>query len=224
MRNYGLDIDRERSERKPGCPVGKYRGSNNFKWRGGREAYNARRKLRRQRLQQCIDCQLSYRGKEGNNSKYCEGCRTVLAICSYCHKSWNLKRGDFNDGRGLYCSLNCYRLHLTLFPPLGADHHSWKGGLTKLHGYGNRFKGAYKTRRDNADGSFTKLEWRNLKRQYNHRCLSCRQQEPDIHLEPDHIQPLSRGGTNYITNIQPLCRSCNARKYDKLINYIPLYA
>ena len=32
-------------------------------------------------------------------------------------------------------------------------------------------------------------------------------------LEPDHRVPLARGGTNFIANILPACRRCNAEKH-----------
>jgi 5-methylcytosine-specific restriction endonuclease McrA len=32
-------------------------------------------------------------------------------------------------------------------------------------------------------------------------------------LEADHVVPLTRGGTDDIGNIQPLCGSCNRKKF-----------
>lgn len=37
-------------------------------------------------------------------------------------------------------------------------------------------------------------------------------------IEADHIKPLPKGGTNYIWNIQPLCRNCNAKKHATYFN------
>lgn len=73
-----------------------------------------------------------------------------------------------------------------------------------------------RARKQNAEGCFTAQEWIDLCNQYNNKCLSCGDQKP---LEADHIIPLSEGGTNWISNIQPLCKSCNCSKGTKTINY-----
>lgn len=65
-------------------------------------------------------------------------------------------------------------------------------------------------------GSYTYAEWDALCTHYDHRCLCCWKQKP---LTPDHIVPVSKGGSSDITNIQPLCQSCNSRKKDRTIDY-----
>ena len=37
------------------------------------------------------------------------------------------------------------------------------------------------------------------------------------YLEVDHIFPYSLGGTNELSNLQTLCRKCNAEKSNKLL-------
>jgi hypothetical protein len=74
-----------------------------------------------------------------------------------------------------------------------------------------------------APGSFTTAEWTLLLAKHP-RCPDCGRRWEDIPLPRgwksaatrDHIVPLSRGGGNDITNIRPLCYSCNSRKCDKL--------
>lgn len=71
-------------------------------------------------------------------------------------------------------------------------------------------------RRENG-GSHTFGEWETLKAQYNWICPCCR--EPEKELVQDHIIPLAKGGSDNIENIQPLCRSCNAKKHTAIIRY-----
>ena|ERR1022692_1074074 len=71
----------------------------------------------------------------------------------------------------------------------------------------------------NAEGDYTPLEWEQLCIQHNHTCLCCGRGEPEIKLTVDHVIPLSKGGSNYIGNIQPLCLSCNSSKQSKTIDY-----
>lgn len=112
---------------------------------------------------------------------------------------------------------------------------SWKGGYEKFAERQKRK--VQKDRKDNpekyrewdrnhrakrrkAEGSFTKQEWENLKKKYGYVCLRCKKKEPQIKLVPDHIIPLAKKGTNYISNIQPLCEKCNGWKYTKIISYL----
>lgn len=47
------------------------------------------------------------------------------------------------------------------------------------------------------------------------RCELCGASSKDIQIDVDHIIPRSKGGSNKITNLQALCRTCNAQKRDR---------
>ena len=59
-----------------------------------------------------------------------------------------------------------------------------------------------------------KLRWDVLKRNH-YKCVKCGARPPDVELEVDHILPVSRGGTNDLTNLRTLCRPCNQGKKDR---------
>ncbi len=76
-----------------------------------------------------------------------------------------------------------------------------------------------RTRKTQAGGFYTVDEWYNLCKFYNFQCLKCKRQFPFEKLSLDHIRPVSKGGSSYIWNTQPLCRNCNSSKGNKEIDY-----
>lgn len=96
------------------------------------------------------------------------------------------------------------------------------------HGFNNNpeYRSWIKNKRNRLKQAITKElgghsfgDWELLKKQYGFICPSCKQMEPKIKLTEDHIIPLSRGGSDLIENIQPLCLLCNMKKHTKSIKY-----
>ena len=77
-----------------------------------------------------------------------------------------------------------------------------------------------RARKLEAEGDFTVEEFEALCERYGDVCLRCGTR--DTLLTPDHVVPLSLGGSNLIENIQPLCGNCNSWKNVKAINYRPV--
>lgn len=75
----------------------------------------------------------------------------------------------------------------------------------------------------NVFGSHTQEAWESRKRAFGYKCATCGVLESDLSekypdtnfykLTRDHIIPISKGGTDLISNIQPLCIGCNAKKH-----------
>jgi hypothetical protein len=66
-------------------------------------------------------------------------------------------------------------------------------------------------------GHHTQEEWEQLCAYYNYSCVRCG--KTGERLTKDHVIPVTKGGKDYISNIQPLCISCNSRKYTKIEDY-----
>ncbi len=67
-----------------------------------------------------------------------------------------------------------------------------------------------------AKGSHTKQDWFLLCKTFNGMCVRCYEVKT---LTKDHIVPLSMGGSDFLSNIQPLCKRCNSIKRDKTEYY-----
>ena len=69
------------------------------------------------------------------------------------------------------------------------------------------------------EGHYAAAEFKALCEEYGNVCLRCG--DNDAPLTPDHVISLTLGGSNWISNIQPLCRRCNSPKNIKIIDYRP---
>lgn len=79
-------------------------------------------------------------------------------------------------------------------------------------------------------GDYTDREWHDVLRAYNYICPRCGvemfyrgNRTRPTGFTPDHVLPISKGGTNTINNIQPLCYTCNCFKKQarETIRYLP---
>lgn len=134
---------------------------------------------------------------QSNGSRRCARCQ------EWRHVEEFHKRSDRRDGLHSYCKacVNAWRVnHKDVL--LAASH---RRTARKL---GN-------------GGSFTAAEWRELREKYGNVCLNCGSKE---RLSPDHVIPVSKGGSSDIGNIQPLCFPCNNRKRARIVDYRPAYS
>lgn len=83
----------------------------------------------------------------------------------------------------------------------------------------NASRHRYRTRKSKAGGEYTPQQWQELCEYYGQICLCCRKKRK---LTADHVIPVSRGGTSDIANIQPLCKPCNSKKGNKIIDFRPI--
>lgn len=147
--------------------------------------------------------------------------------CDYCNKENEEKQSHYKKKKRHFCNINCYSKFRSEKLPL-TEQHAYKGirkdGESKQVYHRNYCKknpdiiAHLKARRyakeKNAVGSHTLQEWEKLKNSFGNICVFCKQEKK---LTKDHIIPLSKGGTDYIENIQPLCVNCNSKKNNKMI-------
>ena len=146
--------------------------------------------------------------------------------CDYCHKDNSEKQSHYKRKKRHFCDINCYSLFRKEKLPL-TEQHAYKGvrkeGESKQVYHSNyckrhkanisHLKSRRYAREKGCEGSHTLHEWEELKTLFNNKCAICDEVKK---LTKDHIIPLSKGGSDFIENIQPLCKSCNSKKHNKI--------
>jgi 5-methylcytosine-specific restriction endonuclease McrA len=143
--------------------------------------------------------------------------------CSYCEKSITPKFNATKAYRRRFCGMEHYHLFRKESRPK-EEHERWEGGVSSTEAHRRwklknpsrmaYLKAARYARERGATGNHSFEEWEALKSKHHHLCVGCGEQKP---LTRDHIIPLALGGSHDITNIQPLCRNCNSRKWMKVL-------
>lgn len=64
-------------------------------------------------------------------------------------------------------------------------------------------------------GVFTLEQWKDKVNYFGNRCYLCGKSLVNEQVHIEHRIPVSRGGTNWVSNLAPACASCNHSKHNK---------
>lgn len=208
--------------------VGKAKSKNGIRWKClcdcGNESIVHGHRLKSGNTKSCGCLRSKPRSEETKMKISKANRRQIYFNCDYCGKLSSDKPSSYSRKKRHFCSMDCYSQFRRHKLPL-TEQHAYKGirkdGESKQV-YHRRYvknnpkriahlKARRYARERGAEGRHTLNEWQSLKRKFNYKCAICREEKP---LTKDHIRPLSKGGTDYIENIQPLCRNCNSQKHN----------
>ena len=167
-------------------------------------------------IHNCLRCKRDYKTYY-RPQKYCSyECWNITKRkhfgykCKVCGKEFVGSGGHSNK----FCSQQCYWKSLKIDPVLYHQNRlSYTRRYRKEHSDWYRaIKQKRRALEKGAEGSFTAEQWIELVKRHSGKCAICKQIKK---LTIDHIKALTKGGSNYIENIQPLCIGCNSRKKDK---------
>lgn len=131
--------------------------------------------------------------------------------CNVCNERLLLERRARPDD---YTCKDCYnkkQRENKPYDPVKAKQRRLKDP-EKTRARGRLDKHARRARMVNAPGKYRKEELIARFDFFGNRCIYCK--SPD-NLTVEHLIPLSRGGTNWPSNLAPSCFSCNSRKKTK---------
>ncbi len=166
-------------------------------------------------LLNCIQCDAQYRPRSGRPTlrEFCGDC--ALGLRAEMNKERDRERGPLRTKRDpvkLRRMAQAYK----------RSHPEWNRKKSAIYkrNHPERVREWVNTRRGllaNAGGRVTLDEFWTKCDLLEWLCQYCSCVLTKKTATMDHVTPLSRGGSNDIDNIVPACRSCNARKGNKLL-------
>lgn len=145
------------------------------------------------------------KSRTGSRNPHWRGGR-AKCVCQHCGKKFEVDQVQVEQGRGKHCSRRCKY----------SNARKYRSKAEMNREMGRRRETRIRATRAQV-GSHTPQQWDDLKARAKHRCVKCRRKRK---LCRDHIIPLSKGGSDRITNIQPYCRPCNSKKWNRIENLL----
>jgi 5-methylcytosine-specific restriction endonuclease McrA len=167
----------------------------------------------------CKQCNKEYKQKYRNNpeayekekQKHREWCKRNKEHISNYNKNWNSK----NQERKRFLKRRWHLKHKEEENKKARERTNQWIKDNPIHA--KELNRRYRIRQLNSEGNHTNEEWQELLKTCGNRCVNCGTKGD---LTRDHIIPLSKGGADYIENIQPLCKSCNSSKGVNTTDYL----
>lgn len=190
-------------------------------------SYKQRQRAKKVWPTQCIICGEQLEPPYGAHRRYCAKCKgfgkgkdrldkwranpdyhVAYVVCCDCGE-----RVDRRYGKQVRCP-RCDRRH-RLALKSASERRLYRVDLEKSRRNSRHAANRRRALKINAPGSHTADEFVDVLSTFSNRCAYCGGPFADGQVTIDHMVPLSRGGSDNITNIWPACRSCNCSKSDK---------
>ena len=185
-------------------------------------------------LRQCTSCE-KYKALYFFNKKKLG----FLGLTSICKECQNIKNKEYHiknrEQHIQYCKQYYQDNKESFYKPYDPEYYQnnreqmlerckeWRIKNPEQHRENSR---KYTLLKFNSEGWHDETDWIFIKKLSGYKCLCCGGVEGEldvkgvvIKLTEDHIIPLSKGGPDWIDNIQPLCQRCNSIKGVKIIDY-----
>jgi len=150
---------------------------------------------------------------QANTARFCSrDCQNqrILKDCAFCGAIMEVvpTRADVQR----FCDLKCYAKWQSVYK-VGENSPSWTGGKRAAWARSRVRRGAAikATITENISRTHVILT-------YGHHCYICNRALTRREISIDHVIPLSRGGSHTLDNLRVCCKSCNSRKYNRLLS------